>query len=176
VVKAIGKHSQRIADLTCGYGKDAYLFLCTGRSVVGVERNRIIFELLKDGVERAMENSEHLEIFKNFELFQSDAFNYVEALTEEQFPDVFYIDPMYPPRSTSALPRKDIQVLRRLLADDLNEDPVVRETKLKNLIELCLSKTKKRVVLKRPVWLTPLFPPKISFEGKLVRYDVYVRD
>lgn len=175
VVKAIGKTSKQVIDLTCGYGRDAYLLLCTGRQLIGVERNALIYELLKDGVSRAMENPEHQEIFKNFQLVHESALHFVENLQEAAFPDAYYIDPMYPPRNSSALPRKEIQVLRRLLVDELNSDIVVRETQLRHLIDLCLEKTKKRVVLKRPNWLEPLFPPKVSFGGKLVRYDVYVR-
>ncbi len=176
VMKAIGKQSQFVVDLTCGYGKDSYLFLCSGRRVKGVERNPLVYELLRDGVERALQNPDHSEEFSRFELVNSEAKEFVGGLGSDQFPDVFYIDPMYPPRNSSALPRKDIQMLRQLLAADLKEDPVVRETNLKNLIDLCLQKTKRRVVLKRPIWLEPIIEPKVSFEGKLVRYDVYVKE
>jgi len=176
VIKAIGKTTQHVIDLTCGYGKDAYLFLCTGRTVTGVERNSKVYELLKDAIERHVQESEHTEELTRFKLIRAEAKDFVEGLSPEQYPDAYYIDPMYPSRKTSALPRKDIQVLRKLLASDLEEDSEVREAKLKHLIDLCLEKTKKRVVLKRPVWLDPLIKPKVSFEGKLVRYDVYVRD
>lgn len=176
LMKAVGKQSQFIIDLTCGLGKDSYLFLCSGRKVKGVERNPLVYELLRDGVDRAMQNPLHLEEFSKFELVKSEAKDFVSGLGPDQFPDAYYIDPMYPPRNTSALPKKDIQVLRQLLEADLKQDPVVRETNLKSLIELCLQKTKRRVVLKRPNWLEPIIEPKVSFEGKLVRYDVYVRE
>jgi 16S rRNA (guanine1516-N2)-methyltransferase len=123
-----------------------------------------------------LQNPDHVAEFSKFELVKSEAKEFVGGLVPDQFPDAFYIDPMYPPRNSSALPKKDIQILRQLLVGDLKEDPVVRETNLRSLIELCLQKTKKRVVLKRPIWLEPIIEPKVSFEGKLVRYDVYVRE
>ena len=175
VMKAIGKQSEYIIDLTCGYGKDSYLFLCSGRRVKGLERNPKVFRLLRDGLERAKMEEVHEELSR-FDLLQAEARDFVSSLTPDQYPDAFYIDPMYPPRSRSALPKKDIQVLRRLLNDEIGEDPETREANLRKLIELCLEKTRKRVVLKRPVWLEPLSEPKISFEGKLVRYDVYVKE
>ncbi len=176
MVKALGKQTKFVVDLTCGYGKDAYLLLCTGRQVIGVERNPVIHALLKNGVERARLSDEHSTTFENFKLINCEARKFVSEIEAEDYPDAYYIDPMYPPRNTSALPKKEIQVLRHLLSTELTEDPEKRESELKKLIEVCLTKTKKRVVLKRPAWLAPLFPPKVSFGGKLVRYDVYVKD
>src|SRR5882672_3208775 len=56
LMKAVGKQSQFIIDLTCGYGKDSYLFLCAGKRVKGVERNALVYELLRDGIERGLQN------------------------------------------------------------------------------------------------------------------------
>jgi 16S rRNA (guanine1516-N2)-methyltransferase len=82
-------------------------------------------------------------------------------------PDVVYLDPMFPERRTSALPSKEIQYLRRLLAGTEGAGP--------ELVAAARECGARRVVVKRPAKGAPLAgPPAFAIEGKLVRYDVYV--
>jgi 16S rRNA (guanine1516-N2)-methyltransferase len=77
------------------------------------------------------------------------------------------MDPMFPPkRKCSALAKKSLRVLRDLVGDD--EDAL-------ELFEICRRHAANRVVVKRPDHVPPLFAnPTTSYEGKLVRYDVYI--
>lgn len=84
-------------------------------------------------------------------------------------PDVVYLDPMYPEegRSKSALPKKTMQMFRRLLDgdEDANE-----------LWEAAMKVALKRVVVKRPLHAPSLGTkkPNHSFEGKTARFDLYL--
>ena len=86
----------------------------------------------------------------------------------ESFPDVIYLDPMYPEegRSKSALPKKEMQIFRRLLGQDLDTE---------ELLELALSVARARVVVKRPL-SAPALGGRVthSFEGKTARFDMYL--
>jgi 16S rRNA (guanine1516-N2)-methyltransferase len=77
-----------------------------------------------------------------------------------------YLDPMYPqPRRSKALPRRELQVLRRLLGEEDDAAKIVEAARPRSV----------RVVVKRPHRAPPLVPD-VSFEisSKLVRFDVYV--
>jgi len=82
-------------------------------------------------------------------------------------PDAIYLDPMYPPkRRKSALAKKEIQFLRQLVGDDPDS-----YTLFKTAMEIA----KDRVVVKRPHYAEPVLDkPSMSYQGKLVRFDVYL--
>jgi len=81
--------------------------------------------------------------------------------------DCIYLDPMFPPkRKKSALAKKSMMVLRELLGDDEDKD---------QLFAAAMQAAKKRVVVKSPDYADPLGgKPDASFQGKLLRYDVYL--
>jgi 16S rRNA (guanine1516-N2)-methyltransferase len=100
-------------------------------------------------------------------LVNADAVLYMEHMDRETRPDVIYIDPMYPERKKSALVKKDMQILQRLLGKDENA-----ETLLKTALE-CAAK---RVVVKRPIHAGPVgdIKPNTAISSKKTRYDIYV--
>ena len=77
-----------------------------------------------------------------------------------------YLDPMYPPIGRGkALPRRELQVLRRLLG---SEDDAI------GLVEAARVRAA-RVVVKRPHRAAPLVAgPDFEIASKLVRFDVYL--
>jgi 16S rRNA (guanine1516-N2)-methyltransferase len=80
-------------------------------------------------------------------------------------PDVVYLDPMFPARSKSAAVKKEMQYMQALLED---EDPLP-------LFEAALACATKRVVIKRPIHAPDVAAkPNHRFEGKTVRFDVYL--
>jgi 16S rRNA (guanine1516-N2)-methyltransferase len=82
-------------------------------------------------------------------------------------PETIYIDPMFPPkRKASALAKKDVRLVRRVVGDD----PDAGE-----LLAIALDRAQRRVVVKRPSHAEPLADRRPDFEiaSKLVRYDVY---
>jgi 16S rRNA (guanine1516-N2)-methyltransferase len=81
-------------------------------------------------------------------------------------PDAIYIDPMFPPkRKASALAKKEIRMVRRIVGDDEDASELLAVAR----------RHAPRVVVKRPTAAPPLADkPAMSIAGKLVRYDVYL--
>jgi len=173
IAKAIGikqgKPIPSVLDATAGLGKDSYVFACLGCPVTLVERSPVIAALVKDGIDRASLNIEFSETTKQgFTLHNCDALEYIQAITENEKPDVIYLDPMYPEKKKSASVKKNMQILQKLLGHDLDTDEVLKAA---------LEKAEKRVVVKRPKGAAELQvgrSPTLCYESKGTRYDVYV--
>ena len=92
---------------------------------------------------------------------------YMEHMDTETRPDVIYIDPMYPQRKKSALVKKDMQILQRLLGKDQDAE---------KLLDTALQCAAERVVEKRPVHASPVgnVKPDTSISSKKTRYDIYL--
>jgi 16S rRNA (guanine1516-N2)-methyltransferase len=161
----------RVIDATAGLGTDAFLMAALGCRVHGIERSPVVFSLLNDGYRRlraaAVESSELREIADRLSFEQGDA---IELLAKFDDADVIYLDPMYPEegRSKKALPKKGMQMFRRLIGPDDDTARVFEQAQ-------CVAKS--RVVVKRPTpapWIAPEARPNHSFEGKTARYDMYL--
>lgn len=163
IAKALGlnKGHRKILDLTAGMGIDSIFIFKLGCDVTALERSEVIFKKLEKALQEAT------DIFKTYpgsiQFFHADASQYLNQLTQK--PEVIYYDPMYPAKPKSALPKKEMQIFRKLVGDDLDGEEVLK---------LALLKAEKRVVVKRPVYAEPLLKkPSYAIEGKLVRFDVY---
>ena len=150
----------RILDATAGWGRDAAVLASFGATVQMLERQPMMTALLADGLNRLSSTSPLM-----LSLLHVDAKDYLETLTEINYPDVIYIDPMHPVRQKSALVKKDMQVLQRLIGAD--ED-------VSALIQLATTRARHRVVVKWPQRLPALLKPNASIAGKTVRFDIYV--
>lgn len=166
-----------VFDATAGLGVDAFMIASLGCRVRSVERSPVIFALLDDGYRRLREQAERLSeegedmgllaIVRRLRFESGHAREVLASLREDERPDVVYLDPMYPEegRSKSALPKKGMQIFRRLLAEDTDYMETFNEA---------LLKARERVVVKRPLYAPPLREkPTHSFEGKTARYDMY---
>lgn len=166
LARAIGRTARTVLDATAGLGHDAALLACMGYQVTAVERSPIIAALLKDGLARALADERYREALGGrMRVIVGEAREILRGI--EDPPDAVYIDPMFPPkRRASALARKSIRLLRRVVGDD--EDAA-------ELVEEAVERPVPRLVVKRPTSASPIRPgPTVSFAGKLVRYDVYV--
>lgn len=168
LAKAMGLNkfkNPHVLDATAGLGRDAFVLACLGCKVDMVECSPIIFELLKDGLQRANQDLSISQITKNMSLTNADSCQYIENLVTK--PDVIYLDPMFPKRDKSALVKKEMRIFKEILEDDADSD---------KLLEVSLTKATKRVVVKRPRKSPFLQDKKPSFvmEGKANRFDVYV--
>ncbi|MAG33551.1 MAG: 16S rRNA methyltransferase [Deltaproteobacteria bacterium] len=165
LVRAFGRRVDRIFDLTAGLGADAYRLAGAGYRVQAVERHPAVFALLASGWARACEQGAvPAEVASRLEFVSGEAESALRKLAGADLG--VYLDPMYPPpRRRSALPKREIQVLRQLVG---LQDGVDR------LIDLARARAA-RVVVKRPHHAEPL-ASGVSFEleSKLVRFDVYV--
>ena len=155
--------SRKLIDATAGLGRDSLVLAALGFRVQAFERSPIIFELLKDGMRRANDQSEELTTLLTKIDFQcGDAIELMTARSVE----VVYLDPMYPERRKSSLPKKEMQVLQRLLG---------KSTDVELMFESALVAATERVVIKRPLSVTPVKKGLVSsFSGKSVRFDLYI--
>jgi len=163
--RALGKNTQRVVDATAGMGQDAFLMACMGFDVTAVERSPIVAALLDDGVQRAMRMPHlHAIVGQHLRVIHGDARDVLDTIDR---PDAVYVDPMFPPkRRASALPKKELQLLRMVVGDDADGADIVIKAR----------QVTRRVVVKRPTHAPPLMDDvSMHIASKLVRYDVYLQ-
>ena len=164
LARAVGlkKRIPTIVDATAGLGRDAMLLARLGCSVTAVERSVILGVMFRDALEQAAEKIRPGRIT----LVIGDALDVLARMSGQEAPDVVYLDPMYPLSGKSALPKKEMRILRRLVGDDSDADA---------LLEVAWRVARDRVVVKRTPRAPPLAPaPTMSYQSKLTRYDVYL--
>lgn len=159
-----------VVDATAGLGSDTAVLASLGREVLAIERNEVLFALLREAHARLGED----EQAKRITLRCADSLEELPRL-DGRFaePAAIVIDPMYPARrSTNALPPKPMQLMRELHGGLSASDDA------EALVETALRTVARRIVLKRP----PEAPspkcagsPTFSIESKLVRWDVWDR-
>jgi 16S rRNA (guanine1516-N2)-methyltransferase len=150
-----------ILDTTAGWGKDAAILASFGATVLMLERQPVMALMLADALQRqAMTMSNALDL----SVRAVDALTYLTSLTPADYPDVIYIDPMHPKRQKSALVKKELQLLQRLIGVDSDA---------KDLLILARQRTRQKVVVKWPQGNSPLLPPCASIRGRTVRFDIY---
>lgn len=170
--RACGWHLglRSVWDLTAGLGVDATMLAQAGFRVKAIEQNPYLFLLLKNATyEREKElilSGASKKSLLNIEFGQSQNLIREEGVSKLEWPQVAYYDPMYPSKNKSALPSKEMQVLRELNGTD-GEDP----TLIRAALEMGIS----RVVVKRPIKAPVIIEkPNAQIKGKLIRYDLYL--
>ncbi len=157
-----------VVDATAGLGRDAFVLACLGCKVIGIERHAILAAMIENARRRAAtsETPGLRSAVERLQFIPGDACAVLPRLCDPSPPDVVYLDPMYPPRRKAAVAKKELRILRRLVGDD---------TDAAELFDVARSVGTKRVVVKRHRRAEPLAPrPSLHFEGKQVRYDVYL--
>lgn len=168
IAKAVGVKSKEkltILDLTAGLGRDGLVLATLGCKVTLCERSPIIHALLDDGIRRAQQETWFEKLY--LQLVHDDALHYLSQLTPDHYPDVIYVDPMFPEKNKSALVKKEMRVLREVVGDDVDSD---------KLLPAALLIAKKRVVVKRAKLAPTLTDqkPDVVYWGKSSRFDVYL--
>ncbi len=174
LIKAVGlkqkqkqKQKQKLSvlDAMTGLGSDAFLLACAGCRVTMLERNEIVFSLLRDGLLRGSKGlPETRAAVAEMMLLKGD---FLEKNDELDNFDVLYIDPMFPSKRNTARSKKPMYLLQQLLGEAQEET---------DLLSLALSKARDRVVVKRAKH-SPNYnnrKPDINFKGTSSRYDVYL--
>ncbi len=169
--RAIGLRSGAgtVVDATAGLCRDAFLLACLGCRVTAIERSAVVAALVQDGLERARAQGKPdlNDVLNRITLVVGDARETLAGITGSSAPDVVYLDPMYSQAGRSALAKKEMRILRRLLGDDPDAP---------RLLEAARNVASKRVVVKRHRHAPPLAEmPALKFLGRAVRYDVYLR-
>lgn len=172
LAKAIGvtnKSKPTVLDITAGLARDAYVLYSLGCSVTMVEASAVLATMIQQAIDYSNQtDNENIINCESFKIVNSDSLTYMQNLNIE-VPDVIYMDPMYPERKKSALVKKDMQILHKLIgppSDELN----------RNLLNQALQLARQRVVIKRPENASEIDgpPPTLKFSSKKTRYDVYV--
>jgi len=162
----------KIIDATAGLGADAFVLASLGCDVLMIERSSILAALLQDGLNRLKQNPELSQQIQ-LQLMNQNAIEYLKKNylnlhnNPNDQPDIIYLDPMYPHREQSALVKKEMRILRKLVGDDHDAD---------KLFEIAMKIATHRVVVKRPR-LAPTINDKIPnlvLKGKSSRFDVYI--
>lgn len=151
----------RLLDLTAGLATDAFRLARAGFEVLACEREPVIHALVEDALARAPE----IPAPGSLELRLDDARS-VLADPALPAPDVIYLDPMFPGEGRTALPRRELQLLRELTGDDDTGT---------ELLALARARARRRAVVKRPLHAPALAPDVgLVFKGRAVRFDVYL--
>ena len=166
LIKAVGlKQKLSVLDAMTGLGSDAFLLARAGCRVTMLERNEIVFSLLRDGLFRGSKGlPETRAAVAEMMLLKGD---FLEKNDELGNFDVLYIDPMFPIKRNTARSKKPMYLLQQLLGEAQEET---------DLLSLALSKARDRVVVKRAK-RSPNYnnrKPDINFKGTSSRYDVYL--
>lgn len=168
LAKAMGLRDGKtptIVDATAGLGRDSFLLASLGAQVVMIERSAQMHALLADGMERAVqEGGAFRDIIGRMTLMKGDAKDLLPALSCE----AILIDPMHPPRKSSALVKRELRQVREIVGTD--DDAV-------DLMRVALDNAKKRVVLKWPAKADPMVGIRACSHqilGKSTRYDVFM--
>ena len=194
IAKAVGlNHSgfkPQILDLTAGLGRDGFVLASLGASVLMLERHSVVFALLDDGLTRAREQvlvqagandkstdkDDLADILNRINSINHDANSYLKRLRVHPsvdgdsqdviYPDVVYIDPMFPAREKSGKVKKEMQLFHQLVGTD--DDSAT-------LLPLALQVARYRVVVKRSAHASFLGEqkPGYSLKGKSTRFDIY---
>ena len=156
-----------VIDATAGLGRDGFVLAALGCHVTLIERHPIVAALLNDGLQRGLAIPETANIIKTkIKFIQGQAVNLINQLSQDEKPEVIYLDPMFPHRDKSALVKKEMRLFQSFIGAD--ED-------IELLFDVALKTAKKRVVVKRPSKGPGILgkDPQLVLTGKSTRYDIY---
>lgn len=154
-----------LLDATAGFGQDALGYAYLGCRVTLLERHPGMASLLTDAHARLSIGAP--ELAARMRVLHANAIEQLTVWPADDIPDVIYMDPMYPERRKRALGSLDMRQLRVLVGDDVDAaELLARARKL----------ARRRVVVKRPRLAEILADaePDVRYEGRAVRYDVYI--
>jgi len=160
-----------ILDATAGFTLDSYALLELNKNIhiTLLENSKVLFFLLKDGLERLSLGSESsIDISKRVTLLNINFIDYIQSQTAESNFDIIYLDPMFEKDKASAKPKQNMQLL---------QDICVNPNTVKELLEAALNyKNKTKIVLKRNIKQPKLLEKNINYSvsSKQIRYDVYI--
>ena len=165
LARAIGIQAQfkpRVIDATAGWARDAVTLANLGCKMILIERSAEVSAVVTDALQRLF-----VQQSLAIELITGEAKETLLHLSAEAYPDVIYLDPMYPHRTKSALVKKEMRFLRQLVGEDKDAGELLR---------VALMRATQRVVVKRPKGAAALTEqvPDFIIKSPNTRYDVYV--
>ena len=163
--KTLGKNKDKLTifDATAGFLSDSIIFLAQGHNVIACEQSKIIYLLVKDAIERAIDELPYLA---NLEFINGNSSDVYTKLVNI---DLIYLDPMYPEPKKNLLRSGNINLIRDILALE----------NIQNKGDLLFHDFKKldykKIVLKRPIKAEEI-DSNVNYQikGKSTRYDIYI--
>lgn len=170
IARALGlknKTPKKIIDATAGLARDSFILATLGFEITLLERSPIIFQLIQDAMERAKLDATTAPIIARMHLISADSIAFLKGLKPENYPDIIYLDPMFPERKKSALPKEEMRLFHEIVGDDPDAEI---------LLQTALTCAKDRVVVKRPRLAMPLagLTPNFAMKGSSSRFDIYL--
>lgn len=153
----ISRGVRTVVDATAGLGRDAWELATEGCQVILIERVGWLAALLEDAIYAA-------DLGDRATLIHGDASALLPTLVPR--PDAVYLDPMFGTSAKSALPKRDLQLLRELCEDGSDEA---------GLLAAARRSASRRVVVKRRLRAPPFAEtrPSSSQRGNSIRFDLY---
>lgn len=153
-----------VLDATAGLGGDAYVLAHLGCQVLCLERSKVVCGALHAAILNAQAAEDPGAL--RMRVIQANAITMLQNWpTDEPKPDVVYLDPMFPDKQKSALPKLAMRQLKDLVGEDADAADLLAPARA----------LAKRVVVKRSR-LAPLLAdqqPSHQHIGKACRFDVY---
>lgn len=158
-----GNLQPTIVDATAGLARDSFIIAGLGFEILLLERSPVIYELVADGIRRALQDPDVSPIIQRLNLIQTDAIVWLKTHKA----DIVYLDPMFPERQKSALVKKEMRIFKDIVGEDLDSE---------DLLQSALTCATKRVVVKRPRLTDPIKGslPTFSLKGSSSRFDIYI--
>ncbi len=160
-VKIKKKLPETLIDTTPGVMKDSIMLAYRGVHITAIERNPLLYVMVKRALDNLLANNQTLSINYIF----ADA---IEELQNHRA-DIIYLDPMYPKpknKKKQAQVKKDMQVLHHIIGDDIDADKLFVSARQQNT----------RIVVKRPSYAEYIANDKPDFISQIgsTRFDIYL--
>ena len=127
--KILKKDQLMILDCTGGFARDSAIISSLGNNVTMIEENLIVMRILKDAMRR-IQNGEINRIFKRITTKLGSCLEYIK--TTNKVYDYIYFDFMFN-NSSTALPSKREQFLRKIVKNDININKAIVEEVLQRV-------------------------------------------
>ena len=169
LLKACGNRQRTInsiLDLTAGWGADALSLASHGRQVRLLEQNSLVAAVLDYSLACLRQaGGSASETAGRIAIECTDSAEYLKSLQAADY-DCIYLDPMFPPRKSGAMPGRELQILQALTGN----------CDIGLCFELALERARNRVVVKRPARAPGLRAdkPDLVYREKSIRFDIYL--
>lgn len=167
-----GRHAEgawpNVLDATAGLGRDTFLLAAAGCLVYPIERNPVVHALLRSGLHQARAEPwlESIALRIGEPILGDTVTEMVRLVSQRQI-SVVYLDPMFASDALNGKPKKEMQILSRLVGEQPDNGH--------ELFAAARALTGVRVIVKRARHAPPLAGavPNRAALGQSVRYDIY---
>ena len=178
LLRAVGKDTETVFDMTMGFARDATLLAAYGKEVWACEQNPILFSMVQQallalpsmnlvqfGAHKEKIDTLCSKICEFLRIYCCDSLFYLEE-SGELFFDVVYLDPMFSTCARARQKSKDMEFLKFLAISGNREELFLR----------ACNHAKRRVVVKQALKGALEYPRRPSFQVKARshRFDVFL--